>query len=244
MNKKLVTLAIAAATPLAAVLPSSSANALEPAPDSTLAAATSSTPDFASSMKKKAKVDPEARKALRQYESLSAQQQAQLNEAIRSGKAAQALGEAIDSSGMESITTHGGFIRRSGGAGASTTQTSSFRGSDGVSTLSTVYDVSGSYRVEQRVFGVLITRLNQDFYWQTSSGRVTATKRCYASATNFNFVINLSSDTDHWIQGTHGVCQTIWHGNVIYKGSGVRMDKKQWFEVDGKGYYSRWLKNI
>jgi len=40
------------------------------------------------------------------------------------------------------------------------------------------------------------------------------------------------------VQGSHGVCETTWHGNIFFKGFGVRLDKIQHLEVDARGIYN------
>ena len=92
-------------------------------------------------------------------------------------------------------------------------------------------------------FGVTVTKLSQSFIYQVRGGSVVATKSCVTSSFNFNIAVALSEDTSRWIQNSHGICETTWHGNILFRGSGVRFDKIQHLEVDARGVYSAWLVN-
>ena len=92
-------------------------------------------------------------------------------------------------------------------------------------------------------FGVTVTKLSQSFIYQVRGGSVVATKSCVTSSFNFNIAVALSADTSCWIQNSHGICETTWHGNILFRGSGVRFDKIQHLEVDARGVYSAWLVN-
>ena len=104
-------------------------------------------------------------------------------------------------------------------------------------------DRRSSYSVEQEIFGITITKLSKSFIYQVQGGSVVATKSCVASCVNFNIAVALSADTSCWIQNSHGICETTWHGNILFRGSGVRFDKIQHLEVDARGVYSAWLVN-
>ena len=102
-------------------------------------------------------------------------------------------------------------------------------------------DRRSSYSVKQEILGITVTKLSQSFIYQVRGGSVVATKSCTASSVNFNIVVALSDDTSHWVQGSHGICETTWHGNIFFKGFGVRLDKIQHLEVDARGVYNTWL---
>lgn len=91
--------------------------------------------------------------------------------------------------------------------------------------------------------GITITKLSQSFIYQLQGGSVVATKSCVTSSVNFNIAVALSEDTSCWIQNSHGICESTWHGNILFRGSGVRFDKIQHLEVDARGVYSKWLVN-
>ena len=96
-----------------------------------------------------------------------------------------------------------------------------------------------SYSVKQEIFGITITKLSQSFIYQVQGGSVVATKSCTASSANFNIVVALSEDTSRWTQGFHGICETAWCGNILFRGFGVRFDKIQHLEGDARGVYSK-----
>ena len=100
-------------------------------------------------------------------------------------------------------------------------------------------DRRSSYSVKQEILGITVTKLSQSFIYQVRGGSIVATKSCAASSVNFNIAVALSEDTSHWTQGSHGICETTWHGNILFRGSGVRFDKIQHLEVDARGVYSK-----
>ena len=104
-------------------------------------------------------------------------------------------------------------------------------------------DRRSSYSVKQEILGITVTKLSQSFIYQVRGGSVVATKSCVTSSFNFNIAVALSEDASHWTQGSHGICETTWHGNILFRGSGVRFDKIQHLEVDARGVYSKWLVN-
>ena len=100
-------------------------------------------------------------------------------------------------------------------------------------------DRRSSYSLKQEILGITITKLSKSFIYQVQGGSVVATKSCVTSSVNFNIAVALSEDTSCWIQNSHGICETTWHGNILFKGSGVRFDKIQHLEDDARGVYSK-----
>lgn len=114
----------------------------------------------------------------------------------------------------------------------------------GNSTAGTLYDVRSSYTFSQEILGITVTKLVQEYYYQTQDGNVVASKTCIDSHVNYNAVVAISSNTTHSTWGNHGQCTTIWTGNLVFKGFGIDMDKKQYLEVDGYGVYSTYVVNV
>ena len=104
-------------------------------------------------------------------------------------------------------------------------------------------DRHSSYSVEQEIIGNTITKLSQSFIYQVQGGSVVATKSCTVSCVGFNIAVALSEDTSHWTQNSHGSCETTWHGNILFRGFGVRFNEIQHLEVDTRSVYSKWLVN-
>ena len=104
-------------------------------------------------------------------------------------------------------------------------------------------DRRSSYSVKQEILGITVTKLSQNFIYQVRGDSVVATKSCVTSSVNSNIAVALSADTSCWIQNSHGICEAMWHGNILFRGSGVRFDKIQHLEVDARGVYSAWLVN-
>ena len=78
-------------------------------------------------------------------------------------------------------------------------------------------DRRSSYSVEQEIIGNTIIKLSQSFIYQVQGGSVVATKSCVTSSFNFNIAVALSEDASHWTQGSHGICETTWHGNIFFR---------------------------
>ena len=112
---------------------------------------------------------------------------------------------------------------------------------DGKEDATTSY--RSSYSVKQEIFGITITKLSQSFSYDVQGGSVVATNSCAAASINVNIAVALIDYTSHCLQGSHGVCETTWHGNIFFKGFGVRLDKIQHLEVDARGVYNTWLVN-
>ena len=100
-----------------------------------------------------------------------------------------------------------------------------------------------SYSVKRAIFVITITKLSQSFIYQVRGGSVVATKSCAASGAKLNIAVVLSEDASCWMQNSHGVCETTWRGNILFRGFGVRFNKIQHLEVDASGLYSAWLVN-
>ena len=100
-------------------------------------------------------------------------------------------------------------------------------------------DRRSSYSVEQEIFGITITKLSKSFIYLVQGGSVVASKSYVTSSFNFNIAVALSEDTSRWTQGFHGICETVWCGNILFRGFGVRFDKIQHLEGDARGVYSK-----
>ncbi|MDF2507839.1 MAG: hypothetical protein K0Q52_1698 [Microbacterium sp.] len=106
------------------------------------------------------------------------------------------------------------------------------------------YNVTAKYDVEQRILGVLITKLSQTFKYVTGNGVVVRTSSCVAAAVNFNVAVQLDSSVSHYmLSGGKAECDVVWHGYIAFKGLGVQIDKTQSMVVNGPGVVSRTLRN-
>lgn len=119
---------------------------------------------------------------------------------------------------------------------SSSTKTSAIAG--------TLYDVRTQSSFSQEILGVTVTKLVQEYYYQTRNGSVVSSTSCIDSHVNYNAAVAISSNTTHNTWGSHGQCTTIWTGNIVFKGFGIDMDKKQYLEVDGVGVYTKYLVNV
>lgn len=202
-------------------------------PDPTKTSAAEAGPKaFEENLKRVAAADAEASANLEKFHALTPEQQGQIEQVVSDGTAGKELQEALTGSNPEQagalskITVDNGVENESTGEKEDATS-----------------DRRSSYSVKQEIFGITITKLSQSFIYQVQGGSVVATKSCTASSVNFNLAVALSEDTSHWTQNSHGVCETTWHGNIFFKGFGVRLDKIQHLEVDARGFYSGWLVN-
>ena len=201
-------------------------------PEPTTSAADSEPKAFEENLKRLAATDAEASANLEKFHALTSEQQGQIEQAVSDGTAGKELQEALSDSNPE----------RAGALSRITIDNDvENESADGKEDATTSY--RSSYSVKQEIFGITITKLSQSFAYDVQGGSVVATKSCTASSVNFNIVVALSDDTSHWVQGSHGICETTWHGNIFFKGFGVRLDKIQHLEVDARGIYNTWLVN-
>lgn len=187
---------------------------------------------MASAQNRLAATDVEASANLEKFHALTSEQQGQIDQAVSDGTAGKELQEAFSHSkperagALSQITIDNDVENES--AGGKEDATTSYH---------------SWYSVKQEIFGITITKLSQSFSYDIQGVSVVATKSCAASSVNFNIAVALSDDTSHWVQGSHGVCETTWHGNIFFNGFGVRLDKIQHLEVDARGIYNTWLVN-
>lgn len=202
-------------------------------PDPTTTSAAESEPKaFEENLKRLAATDAEASANLEKFRALTPEQQGQIEQAVSDGTAGKELQEALSGSNPEWAGALSKIAIDNGVENESASEKED-------ATL----DRRSSYSFKQEIFGITITKLSQSFIYQVRGGSVVATKSCTASSVNFNVTVALSEDTSHWTQGSHGVCETTWHGNIFFKGFGVRLDKIQHLEVNASGVYSAWLVN-
>lgn len=180
--------------------------------------------------------DQDAAQALDEFHQLNAEQQETLENLVASGDAAEQLIKSMDS---EAALPEGARVAEAEYSDGPmvTRRFSSFNAG------AEAYDQSTESIFEQRIFGILITRLRQDFTWEVEGNSVSATKRCDASTTNFNFAVHLESSTTHWVQDGYGICETVWAGSLFFKDFAIRADKIQRLEAGADGYIGAWLTN-
>ena len=170
----------------------------------------------------------EASANLEKFHALTSEQQGQIEQAVSDGTAGKELQEALSDSKPE----------RAGALSQITIDNDvENESADGKEDATTSY--RSSYSVKQEIFGITITKLSKSFIYQVQGGSVVATKSCVASCANFNIAVALSEDTSRWTQGFHGICETAWCGNILFRGFGVRFDKIQHLEGDARGVYSK-----
>ncbi|NEC19934.1 hypothetical protein [Streptomyces parvus] len=64
--------------------------------------------------------------------------------------------------------------------------------------------------------------------------------------TNYNVGVSISHEPeDQWISGAgNALAYVTWHGNTIYKGFGVSLDKRHHLRCDETGLRYHYLKNV
>ncbi|QNA91402.1 MULTISPECIES: hypothetical protein [unclassified Microbacterium] len=189
----------------------------------------------------------EAATDLRKFEELSPSDQQKLMDYLMDPEVSAAFEHTAQTG--ESVSVENGDVKTSFDVNTVSTPTntgaSAGSGLSAQSTASIEYNVTASYVVEQRILGVLITKLSQTFKYVTGSGVVLRTSSCTAAALNYNFTVVLSSSVSHYmLAGGMAECDIVWRGYIAYKGSGIQIDKIQSLVVNGPGVVSRSLQNI
>lgn len=105
------------------------------------------------------------------------------------------------------------------------------------------------YRVDQNVMGVTVTRLELSLHYTTNGSSVTSTHGVDTALRNFNFVVNVSSNShNHYVSGNLGYGSAIWNGRIGGTIGGVNfgidLDKRHEVTVSAAGFHSGSLQNI
>ena len=105
------------------------------------------------------------------------------------------------------------------------------------------------YWVDQNVMGVTITRLELSLHYTTNGSAVTATSAVETAHVNYNFVVNVSSNSHiHYVTGSHGFASAIWNGRIGGSVGGINfgidIDKRHELTVSAAGFHSGSLYNI
>lgn len=193
---------------------------------------------FEKNLEELAATNAEAAVNLEKFRTLSLDQKKQIEQAILDGTAAKELEEFLTASNSE----------KSGNISKVTVEKNRVAIKENIEKSSAIptfasYEARTFFSVSQKIFGITITKLGQNFIYQVQGNSVISTKACTTYATNYNFVVSLTEDTSHWLWGSRGVCETTWHGHIIVKRFGIRIDKIQHLEVNSQGFYDGWLVN-
>ncbi|MFF7010214.1 hypothetical protein ACFY9Y_00505 [Streptomyces fimicarius] len=114
------------------------------------------------------------------------------------------------------------------------------------STLAAAQDWSCWYNAKQKVLGVTITSLNFKQWYHSTGTKVDKVYNASASHTNYNVGVSISHEPEEqWISGAgNALAYVTWHGNIIYKGFGVSLDKRHHLRCDETGLRYHYLKNV
>lgn len=205
---------------------------------------------FRQELEAQAAASPEAVAELTKFEELSASEQQKLVDYLDDPDVIAAL-EYTEQTG-ESVSIKNGDVQTSVDVESVTTPAppklsdgETLSGQSATAALAATYSVTSTYEAEQRILGVLITKLSMTFKYTTGSGVVLSTQSCTAAAINFNFTVALDSSVSHYmLGGGQAECDIVWHGYIAYKDSGIQIDKMQSMVVNGPGVVSRTLRTV
>ncbi|KHK95507.1 hypothetical protein LK09_19240 [Microbacterium mangrovi] len=205
-------------------------------------AAVTTVTGFQQQLADESKTSPAAATELQQFEDLSPSDQQKLVDYLDDPEVAEAF-EHTAATG-EALSIKDGDVQTTAKVEISRTPASA--GLLSVRSLASTqqYNVTATYAPEQRILGVLITRLTQTFKYVTGNNVVLRTQSCTAAATNFNFTVQLDSKVSRYmLAGGRAECDIVWKGYIAYKAFGVEIDKLQKLVVSGPGIVSESLNN-
>lgn len=103
----------------------------------------------------------------------------------------------------------------------------------------------------QKIFGIEVMKLSLWVNYKASRGDVAKTVNAGAGVKNFNAAVSIDNkQPQHWVSrkkaGYEGKArvEVVWEGNIAYKGSSVRLDKRQSMTAYWDGGWKGSLKNI
>ncbi|GAA3739504.1 hypothetical protein [Salinactinospora qingdaonensis] len=194
---------------------------------------------------------PGAQDTLAEFTGLSESEQHQFLEHLQDADTTEAL---LDEAAEAGSASPGTRSRAQVNDGVVITRTSGMEKVDsGTGEVSPLNLAPGNYRswyrVEQKVMGVTVTRLELNLYYHTNGSRVDDAHRLETGKRNYNFVVNVTAvNSGHWNSGGYGYGSTNWNGRIggsIYGVDfGIDIDKRQQITVNKDGFYSGYLRNI
>ncbi|MFI6093523.1 hypothetical protein [Streptomyces sp. NPDC051218] len=99
--------------------------------------------------------------------------------------------------------------------------------------------------VKSKIMGVTITKFTVWVKYRATRQRVDKVYSSGSGLKNYNAAVAIDEkDARPWVSGGKAHAQTIWKGSMVYRGFGVRIDKKHSLTGDWEGKGRASLKNI
>ncbi|MFG1667517.1 hypothetical protein [Streptomyces sp. Y7] len=107
------------------------------------------------------------------------------------------------------------------------------------------WDEKATYTDKTKILGVTVTTLQVWVRYQCTRGEVTKVYNSGSGVKNFNAAVSIDgTDARPWTAGGKAHAETVWKGSIIYKGFGVRIDKKQSLVASWDGHWKGSVKNV
>lgn len=100
--------------------------------------------------------------------------------------------------------------------------------------------------VEQRILGVLVTRLSLHQWYQSDTTQVTELYSAMAAKRSFNIAVDVTHSSEkQWISGAgNALAYVTWEGNIVWRGFGFSIDKLHHVRCDEMGFRASYLENV
>ncbi|MFG3079575.1 hypothetical protein [Streptomyces parvulus] len=102
-----------------------------------------------------------------------------------------------------------------------------------------------TYSHTQKIFGVTVTKLSVWVNYYTNGSKITKVNFADGGRRNYNASVSISKGVPkHWKDGRYANGSVVWEGNIVFKGFGVSIDKREKVWANEYGYRGGYLKNI
>ncbi|GGS10113.1 hypothetical protein GCM10010252_56550 [Streptomyces aureoverticillatus] len=106
------------------------------------------------------------------------------------------------------------------------------------------WNEKATYTAKIKVLGITVTKLQVWVRYQSTRAHVTKVYNSGSAVKNINAAVSIDSDNARpWKAGGYAHAETVWKGSLVYKGFGIRMDKKQKIRGEYNGAWTGSLKN-
>lgn len=204
---------------------------------------------FSGYLQQESETDPEAKDILEKFKSLTYEQKKQFVEYMVDPevfkalfeKASEPVNEPIDESISTVTELYGGDITIARDIQVKETEappTEAQKLESSPSLASTTYYRETTISYTQYLFGIPLTTLTSWVKYSHNGSRMLSAYGNGAGARNYNIAVSISQNVSRpWTTSTKAYSETVFQGYAAYKGSGIRMDKKQqvWGNIYNQG---------
>ncbi|MFB7090476.1 hypothetical protein [Streptomyces sp. NPDC056296] len=90
-----------------------------------------------------------------------------------------------------------------------------------------------------------MTKLSVWVNYYTNGNKITKVNFADGGKRNYNGAVTISKGVPkHWKDGSYANGSVVWEGNIVFKGFGVSIDKREKVWANEYGYRGGYLKNI